>query len=163
MMVDFKQMAGRAKANDEARIVDEKQKSAEENEATSELNRETDDHLRNEVLPILERAKADFAASGVESRITVCPNPYGSGEQHIVFQFVTPRRPSDGRQTEMPAVFFQSKNNPITVGKGTDNFDRTPNISLGSSPPTGLLDLIAKALKEATDHYYREWDRSRSL
>ncbi len=65
-MTDFKDMAAQAKAAYEARVAERAQKSAMENEAKARRAQASADHLRAEVLPILETAKNQFRDVGVD-------------------------------------------------------------------------------------------------
>jgi hypothetical protein len=95
------------------------------------------DHLRSQVLPLLETAKAQFKEEGIAAHIMAEPR---HGTSLMRFQLVTPPRASDALQQPMSAVLFESDDSSIAVG--VDGSSRT----LGKCPPGDISTLVNEAL-----------------
>lgn len=103
------------------------------------------DHLRSQVLPLLEAAQAQFKEEGIAALILAEPR---HGTSHMRFQLVTPPAASDAVQQPMSAVLFESDGSSIAVG--VDGSGRT----LGTCPPDDISKTINEALLNALAIYY---------
>ena len=69
MAIDFRDLAAKAKADHEARVKAEDEQHAAERGAYARKGAKATSLLEVEILPLLERAKADLAATSVGSAI----------------------------------------------------------------------------------------------
>ena len=157
-MPDFKKIAAEAKAAHEARELEKTRKFTEEEEAKARVVRAGNERLQADVLPILETAKKDFGAEGLDSKIT--PDVYYD-KASLIFQIISPPRRKDRYRLESEPVIFQSDGTAISVGIGEHSFDRTPKRQLGNSPPGDLNAITEKALRELISLYLSRWESVR--
>jgi hypothetical protein len=162
-MTDFRDMAEKAKAAfDEKRATEDRAAEA----AREEHSRRTDTSIQKlnaVVRPILEKAKAAFRDTGVDSQITTNFDEIQyHGNPSIIFRCVGPKRSSDDWRLEGPPAFFTAVGDSIEVGLGKNSFDRSPVEKLGSFKETANTELINKAIKHALDAYYAQMEKYRS-
>ena len=117
--------------------------------AKSEAMASASDHLRSQVLPLLETAQAQFKQEGIAAHIVAEPR---HGTSHMRFQLATPPRASDALQQPMSAVLFESDGSSIAVG--VDGSTST----LGKCPPSDISTLVNEALLKALATYYSKWE-----
>ena len=144
-MTDFRDLAKQAKTAHEVRLA----KNEFHHLAKSEAMASASDHLRSQVLPLLETAQAQFKEEGIAAHIVAEPRHCTS---HMRFQLVTPPRASDALQQPMSAVLFESDGSSIAVG--VDGSSRT----LGKCPPGDISTLVNEALLKALATYYSKWE-----
>ena len=144
-MTDFRDLAKQAKTAHEQRLA----KNESHHLAKSEAMASASDHLRSQVLPLLETAQAQFKEEGIAAHIVAEPR---HGTSHMRFQLVTPPRASDALQQPMSAVLFESDGSSIAVG--VDGSSR----SLGKCPPGDISTLVNEALLKALATYYDKWE-----
>jgi len=144
-MTDFRDLAKQAKTAHEQRLA----KNESHHLAKSEAMASASDHLRSQVLPLLETAQAQFKEEGIAAHIVAEPR---HGTSHMRFQLVTPPRASDALQQPMSAVLFESDGSSIAVG--VDGSSRT----LGKCPPGDISTLVNEALLKALATYYSKWE-----
>jgi hypothetical protein len=158
-MPDFKDLAERAKANHEARVAERTRKTAEERELRKQRAEAAINQLSTEVIPALEKARAQFGHSGVHSHIQNDFDVlnYIGKLPSVLFQFV--RSEGETGDRGLP-VFFESDGETIEAGIGEHCFSHHSERSLGKAPPMNLDLLITNAVKEAIESYYKELERS---
>ena len=144
-MTDFRDLAKQAKTAHEVRLA----KNESHHLAKSEAMASASDHLRSQVLPLLETAQAQFKEEGIAAHIVAEPR---HGTSHMRFQLVTPPRASDALQQPMSAVLFESDGSSIAVG--VDGSTST----LGKCPPSDISTLVNEALLKALATYYDRWE-----
>jgi hypothetical protein len=144
-MTDFRDLAKQAKTAHEQRLA----KNESHHLAKSEAMAAASDHLRSQVLPLLETAEAQFKEEGIAAHIVAEPR---HGTSHMRFQLATPPRASDALQQPMSAVLFESDGSSIAVG--VDGSSRT----LDKCPPGDISTLVNEALLKALATYYGKWE-----
>ena len=144
-MTDFRDLAKQARTVHEVRLAKDESRHLAKSEAMASAS----DHLRSQVLPLLETAQAQFKEEGVAAHIMAEPR---HGTSLMRFQLVTPPRASDALQQPMSAVLFESDGSSIAVG--VDGSSRT----LGKCPPGDISTLVNEALLKALATYYSKWE-----
>lgn len=155
-MTDFSSMAAKAKAEQEARAAKNAEKGAQEQRQRDEFVDKAIAALETTVLPILERARADFAKHSVEARIAkhYDVRNYAKRSPSLRFSCFSPKRASDGYQMETPAAFFHCDGSRVAIGRGKESFDREPTLSMGDTPLADVEKKIAEALEKVITGYF---------
>jgi hypothetical protein len=157
-MADFRDLASQAKAAHEARVAEKTRKASEKGAARSQQVRAGVEHLRVEVIPILEKAKTQFAESGLDSRVATefDVENFANTKPKVTFQFLGPRR-ADGGQFKGAHIFFESDGDTIQASiSRSDLRNPEPERGLGFAPPGKIDALVEMAVRAAIDLYYRE-------
>ena len=155
-MVDFRELAAKARAEHERKLKEREVKAETDRTARSAEVDVAIAVLERHVVPLLERAKDDFHAEGVEARIlkNFDVKKYAKIDPSLKFQCLGPARKSDGYRFEAPAAFFRSDGHTITVEWGE------PATNLGSAKPGDSEPLVIEAIKKALASYIAELDRT---
>jgi hypothetical protein len=158
-MADFRDMAERARQAAEKRDAGRKQQLDDERRERSRIAEIAVTILKTTVVPLLEIAKEDFSATGVESRIVT---DFTNREPSVLFQCLGPERRSDKWRFEAPAAFFASDGEYIKIGLGENGFDRGPSKnSVVSVLPANAEEMITSAIEKALEAYYKALDEHR--
>jgi hypothetical protein len=165
MPIDFRDMTSKAKAAYETRTAVQKNKDAQERAARTEIGNAAVTILKTHVLPVLERARAEFAEGHIEATIATDfdVHSYIGKKPSVSFRCLGPKRRSDGWQFQAPAVFFTSDGNTIDVGAAKDELDRDAKEQIGKARPEEIEHVLAKAIQKALDAYYLSLEQHRHL
>ena len=159
-MPDFRKLAADAKAAHEQREAEKEAESKRRTEERAKYVKRAVSALEKNVIPLLEKAKAELNAEGIESIINTKFDVGGSRrDPYVKFQCVTPRRPSDHRLLESPPIFVSSNGESVTAGFAELSFQDEPEREIGTAPAQGCDELMETAIQKSLDLYYRELER----
>jgi hypothetical protein len=158
-MANFKDMAERARRAAEERNASRNQQLDDERIERNRVAEAAVNILKMNVIPLLEAAKAEFATTGVESRIVT---DFAGREPSVLFQCLGPERRSDKWRFEAPGAFFASDGEYIKIGLGDKGVDRGPSKgSIASVLPMNAEEGITGAIEKALEAYYKALDEHR--
>lgn len=166
MPVDFKDIVAKGRTAHEQRIAGEEARRAAERDARSMAVDAAVAALEEDVLPLLERARADFAEEGIETKIERefdVKRRAASVNPCVSFRCLGPRRASDGYQPSAPAIFLSSDGKVIYASAENVAFDNRPHEELGTARRGESAALVARAVERAVDVYFKEMDQWLSI
>jgi hypothetical protein len=156
-MTDFAAMAAKAKAERDARAADEAQKAELAKRERDAFVDNAIAKLEEHVLPVLERARADFSNHGIESKIVKSydvRSTYSKVNPSLKFSCFSPKRSSDGYQMETPSAFFSCDGENVLPGLGNAPYDREPKRLLGMAPVGDGEKLVSQAIENLVTSYF---------
>ncbi len=149
----FARMAANERANHESKFRAEKRKQAEQHESRSKVIEASIQELTTFVLPVLERAKAQFAQNGIETEITTHFDVKDPDKTpSISFRCTAPRRISDGWLFETNSVVVNAHGEAlhITVSDEFKNYKKDFGFFRSADSET----VIAEGIKLALHSYF---------
>jgi len=161
-MNDFRDMASKAKANHKARMKEYEDAANADKQSRDRAAAAAIAVLKREVMPLLERAKAAFRESGVDSKIdtefdlTRSANPAPC----IGFACIGPQR-ADGYRFQAPASLFWCEGDLIKVGVARETYEKPRERPIGESRAGKSQNLITKAIAQVLEGYYQELEKHR--
>ena len=158
MVDDFKSMAAKARADHDKRMAEMGSKATAEKDVRSRHIDDAVKLLEAEIMPLLKRAKADFAESGVDSKIATDFDVKNltSRLPSVKFWCRGPKQASDNWQFDAPGVTFRSDGKDIKIW-----FGKTPRQNLRESEVFSVRTPyiaveVGRALQHALEAYYQE-------
>jgi len=156
MPTDFRDMAARAKAAHEAKQAGARSTQNEARDARAKYVDAATAILADVVMPLLERAKIDFAAENIDAKIETDfdVKNRSNKDPSVSFQFCGPRRQSDSFQFKCITAFFSSDGKKITASVAKNPLDARPGVSLGEAEPRQAETMISNAIERCLGSYY---------
>ena len=157
-MVDFGKLADDAKAKQDALAADDAGAATQRRAARAAAVDKAVAALADHVVPLLEKARQDFAARGIESKVVTeyDVKNFTSRNPSLSFRCLSSPRPSDRYKLESAAAIFSSDGESIFV-----SFDQGNSLS-GSvdmkepvqTPIEASEAMVTTAVGEVVSHYY---------
>ena len=155
-MVDFKQLAQGAKAKHDAEVEKQKRKAQQEAEARIAYVDRAIAVLNEHVVPLLDKAAAEFKGEGIELRITKRYDKHSliSGDPDIVVACLSQPRASDRYQCPAESFFFCCDGARIRAGRAAEEFSDRMKVPMGTTEPSEATALVERVMAEALDAYF---------
>lgn len=156
-MVDFGKLADDAKAKQDAVAVGDAEIGKQNRTARAAAVDKAVAALVDHVAPLIEKAKRDFSARGIESRVVTAYDVknFKSRNPTLSFSCLSPPRESDQYRLESTAAVFSSDGASIFVAfKDGNSLVAFEKKEPDQTPVEGCEATVVAAIGAVVGHYY---------
>lgn len=160
---DFRKIAAKAREDYEKRVAEEERRRTAEKTARGREINTCVAALEKHVIPLLEKARVDFAAEGIECELQRefdVQNRDVSVKPSIGFRCLGPERASDRYRFPVRSAFYASDSKFVELRMGKSEFSKSfydnDGEDVGREPCEKCEQLVVKGIEMALDAYYQQ-------